>query len=336
MVTETSRVAAWSRMTSIWCRSPSTSAIQVRVWPGSRRSAWSKNSRSRGGNYLLNVGPTSAGVIPPEEVERLAGVGKWMHANSESIYATSADPFPYDLSWGVLTSKPGRLYLHVFNWPHKELVLYGLSSKVQGASLLATHTAVRYTQRDDPKAGYTSLTLSLTDNPPDPNDSVIVLDIAGKATVDSTLQQQPDGSITLPPLLGSLHKSDGSDVRLDSRGVTERWTRAADWIDWNCKVNHPGEFEVELVTSQQKYGNGWDGGQRLKVQVGARQLETTVADDGKEVNPANPYWPYVITRVGRVKVDKTGPYPVSIKPDAIPEGQKYGFTLVSVRLTPVK
>src|SRR5580692_7523721 len=154
---------------------------------------------SRGGNYLLNVGPTSLGVIPPEEVERLAEMGKWMHANGESIYATSADPYPYDVSWGVLTSKPGRLYLHVFNWPRKELVMYGLDSKVEHASLLATGAAVKFNQKADPAAGYTALTLSVPEAAPDANDSVIVLDVEDKVSVDPSLEQQPDGLITLPP-----------------------------------------------------------------------------------------------------------------------------------------
>jgi alpha-L-fucosidase len=291
---------------------------------------------SRGGNYLLNVGPTSLGVIPPESVERLAEVGKWMHLNGDSIYATSANPYPYDVSWGVLTSKPGRLYLHVFNWPQKELVMYGLTSKVARASLLATGATLKFTQTDDPKAGYTALTLALPDAAPDPNDSVVVLDVAGKVAVDPSLEQQPDGAITLPPLLGTMHKSEGSEMRLDSRGVTERWTHAADWIDWNYKVNHPGEFEVELVTSEQKYGNGWDGGQRVKLQIGERELDAVVGDNGKEVNPANPYWPYVVTQLGRVKLDKTGSYTLSLKTDAIPDGQKYGLTLVAVRMAPVR
>jgi len=289
---------------------------------------------SRGGNYLLNVGPTSLGVIPPESVERLAAVGKWMQANSESIYGTAADPFPYDFSWGAITSKPGRLYLHVFQWPQKELVLYGLTSKVERAAFLASHAPIHFTQKDDARGGYTALTLPLPTQAPDPNDSVIVLEVAGKVTVDPSLEQQPDGIVTLPPLLGNLHKSEGSDVRLDSRGVMERWTRAADWIDWSFKVNHPGEFAVEMVTSQQKYGNGWDGGQRVKLKIGDQELAAVVADDGREQNAANPYWPYVISKVGRVRLEKVGTYTLSLKPEDIPASQKYGLTLVTVRLVP--
>jgi alpha-L-fucosidase len=72
---------------------------------------------SKGGNYLLNVGPTSQGVIPQPSVERLAEVGKWMRVNGESIYGTTASPFATQLAFGRATSKPGRVYLHVFEWP---------------------------------------------------------------------------------------------------------------------------------------------------------------------------------------------------------------------------
>src|SRR5579862_8935308 len=48
---------------------------------------------SKGGNYLLNVGPEPSGLIPAPEVERLKAVGGWLKANGQSIYATSASPF---------------------------------------------------------------------------------------------------------------------------------------------------------------------------------------------------------------------------------------------------
>jgi len=291
---------------------------------------------NRGGNYLLNVGPTSLGVIPAESVERLGQVGHWMKTNYESIYATSANPFPYELPWGVITGKPGRLYLHVFRWPQKELVLYGLLSKVTRAYVLSDHAAVRVAQKEDKQNGYTSLSLTLPAQAPDPNDSVIVLDISGNAQVDPSLQQQPDGTVTLSPQLGDLHKSAASEARLDSRGVMERWTKAQDSIEWKFKVSHPGAFDVELVTSQQKYGEGWDGGQRVSMEVASQNVAGTVSDNGKEENPSNPYWPYVISKMGHIRVDKSGRYTASIKAEDIPAGQKFGLTLVSLRLVPAK
>lgn len=72
---------------------------------------------SKGGNYLLNVGPTAEGLIPAPSVERLATVGKWMRVNGESIYGTTASPFAHQLEFGRATSKSWRVYLHVFDWP---------------------------------------------------------------------------------------------------------------------------------------------------------------------------------------------------------------------------
>lgn len=76
---------------------------------------------SKGGNYLLNVGPTAEGLIPEPSVERLGAIGSWMQRNGESIYGTQASPFQ-ETPWGRCTRKSlengqMRLYLHVFNWP---------------------------------------------------------------------------------------------------------------------------------------------------------------------------------------------------------------------------
>jgi alpha-L-fucosidase len=289
---------------------------------------------SRGGNYLLNVGPTAEGVIPEESVERLGQVGEWMKRNNEAIYGTLANPFPYDLPWGVITTKPGRLYLHVFQWPQKPLVIYGLENKVLRAWLVADRTRVRFAQKQDKKNGYTSLTLKLAARAPDASDSVIALDVSGNVCVDGSLLQQPDRSITLQPSLGELHRSGDSDLELDSRGAIEGWTRAGDWVDWRFKVNHPGSFDVELVTSETRSGYGRDGGQQVTLEVGSQKLEAKLADDGKEQDPTDPYWLRVISRMGRIRLAKPGAYQAALKTTSIPPGQRFGLTLVQVRLVP--
>ncbi len=80
---------------------------------------------SKGGNFLLNIGPDERGNIPPESVNRLGEIGKWWQVNGESIRGSRAGPFPAGhLPWGRCTTKvdpaaPGstRLYLHILDWP---------------------------------------------------------------------------------------------------------------------------------------------------------------------------------------------------------------------------
>ena len=71
---------------------------------------------SKGGNYLLNIGPKGDGSIPQESIESMRTIGKWMAINGESIYGTTASPFEQP-SWGRYTKKAGKLYVHVFQWP---------------------------------------------------------------------------------------------------------------------------------------------------------------------------------------------------------------------------
>jgi alpha-L-fucosidase len=139
---------------------------------------------SKGGNYLLNVGPTAEGEIPPESVERLAEIGRWMKVNGEAIYGTQASPFK-SLSWGRCTQKAlpngrTRLYLHVFDWPADgRLAIPGLLNEPAGSYLLAdaTHTPLAVSRDGD------ALVVKLPAPAPDPINSVIALDVPGRPDV---------------------------------------------------------------------------------------------------------------------------------------------------------
>lgn len=95
---------------------------------------------SKGGNYLLNVGPTAEGEFPEESIAALKKIGAWMKVNSEAIYATRANPLQ-PLSWGRCTMKPdGKntiLYFSVFSWPADgKLVIPGLKNEIVNAKML--------------------------------------------------------------------------------------------------------------------------------------------------------------------------------------------------------
>ncbi len=130
------------------------------------------DATSKGGNFLLNVGPTSGGLIPLASIERLEAVGRWMKTNGESIYGTTASPFEKQLPWGRVTQKPERLYLHVFNWPEtQKLVLPPVQAKITGAYLLADPNK-RPLVVSQTKSG---VVVSVPSVSPDANDAVVVV-----------------------------------------------------------------------------------------------------------------------------------------------------------------
>jgi alpha-L-fucosidase len=135
---------------------------------------------SKGGNYLLNVGPTAEGVIPQPEVDRLQSMGRWLRVNGESIYGTTASPFTVQLQWGRCTQKPGRLFLNVFNWPvDGKLVVHGIYNEPKRAFLLADKKEISLKVGRDGD----SLTIDVPSHAPDEISSVVVLDFSGRAEV---------------------------------------------------------------------------------------------------------------------------------------------------------
>jgi len=128
------------------------------------------NVASKGGNFLLDVGPTPEGTIQPEFVERLQAMGKWMKVNGDSIYGTTYGPWQ-NLPFGKTTAKGKTIYLHVFDWPSKpELEVAGLKSRVTRIRVLGTGKKAHFKQ----KRGRLLITVPRT--APDPNDSVLRID----------------------------------------------------------------------------------------------------------------------------------------------------------------
>jgi alpha-L-fucosidase len=145
---------------------------------------------SKNGNYLLNVGPTSEGVIPQASQDNLRAVGRWLKVNGEAIYGAGPTPFGDELGSPIpgvtdkkgnpgfaaktdwrCTTKPGKLYIHLFKWPSGSFELDKVQGQVKKAYLLADakHAALKVKQEGQ------RVTVSLPTDAPDKMDSVLVL-----------------------------------------------------------------------------------------------------------------------------------------------------------------
>ena len=104
-------------------------------------------SVSKGGNLLLNVGPTARGTFDQRAQERLAGLGKWMAVNSPSIYGCTEAPAGFDAPDNtLLTYNPetNRLYVHLLDYPLGRLLLKGYAGKVKYAQFLHDRSELRF------------------------------------------------------------------------------------------------------------------------------------------------------------------------------------------------
>jgi alpha-L-fucosidase len=141
------------------------------------------DTASKGGNYLLNVGPTGEGLIPEASVDRLKAIGRWMKVNSQSIYGTTASPFKKLPFEGRCTVKGDRLYLHVFTWPATGLRLPGLRTQVLRATALLGNEPLSAGR--EPAADPAAAKVLVIGRPRelDPHATVIELALAGPVAV---------------------------------------------------------------------------------------------------------------------------------------------------------
>ena len=105
---------------------------------------------SRGGNYLLNIGPKGDGSVVEFESSALKQIGKWVKLNREAIYGTTANPFHGVFSWGDITTKDNALYLFIEDMPSsKEILLSGFDGKVSEVKVLANNQTLNFSETSE-------------------------------------------------------------------------------------------------------------------------------------------------------------------------------------------
>jgi alpha-L-fucosidase len=193
---------------------------------------------SKGGNFLLNVGPTELGEIPQPSIDNLEAVGSWMKVNGRSIYGTTKSPFkklPFD---GRCTRKGNTLYFQVFSWPDDgKLPLPAMKAQVTSAKFLDGGQALQIV--DGALVG--------TPAKPDPYATTVEVKLSGApepTDADAVVKPSPDGSFELK----------ASDAQIDGGAQVETidgvpnvgyWTDSKDTVSWLIETTGGRNYKVE-------------------------------------------------------------------------------------------
>lgn len=255
---------------------------------------------SKGGNYLLNVGPKGDGTIPRASVDILRRVGDWMQVNGESIYGTTASPFqPHP--WGFVTVKGQTLYLHVLEWPEDgKLRLEGLQNAITGVSLLSDRSALTFEQEKDNAA------IDLPAAAPDTVNTVLALTIEGSLSVSPpVLRASEEGVFNL------AYTTAATSGRAAKRFNRKGWfyigdmRSPADSISWYVRVDAPGTYRVAVLYA----AIPGTAGAAYTVAAGDRKLRAVTEDTGEA-------FAFEKTGVGTLTFDEAGVFPVRVYPSA--------------------
>ncbi len=254
---------------------------------------------SKGGNYLLNVGPKPDGTIPQPSIQRLKEVGQWMKANGGAIYGTSACPTRLP-AWGRITTKATKqqttLYLHVFQWDDGAALPVSVTNEVVSCHLLTDSSRSLSVERSE-----NGLLVKLSGQAPDAICSVIELTVVGSPeVVVYRTSQQGDGQLVLLAGDAELQGSLQVESKYGKPNIGY-WLDSGDWAQWGIRIDKPGEFDVtaDVATVRES---------RFMIQIGDQQLQAAVPNTGD-------YGKYQSVALGRISISQPGDSSVVVRPD---------------------
>lgn len=282
---------------------------------------------SRGGNFLMNLGPTPQGKLLDTSVEKLEHVGDWLKINGESIFDAGKGPH-YLLEWGTCTQKGTTLYYQVFDWPKNgELLIPGLKTKVKSATFSADKEgnllAVKRTGED--------VIVLLPSVPPYEMANVIKIELVDIPDVDNAaralnkgiaqreaMREIPKGSYFLSAAFAKIHGEKlhfyyGTGAGAQRENI-KGWTEESDWAEWDLLVEEKGTYNLEV-----SYASLVDGGS-FELTIAGHSFEHTVENIGK--TPKAKLSPLAVNyktfTLGEVDL-KPGRYQLAVKPKKINE-----------------
>jgi len=277
---------------------------------------------SKGGNYMLNIGPKPDGTFPEQSITALQGIGDWMHVNSPAIYGTQASPFPYAMPWGNVTQKGDVLYLLVFNWPKSGKLQVPLRNQVTRAWSLNNPKASLIMKHDTG-----SFIVNLPSIVPDSAVSVFAVKILGEPLIGD-LPPRPRGPVIPQTEDGTIILRAGdADIQGPHIGFSKSmivgWSDTDSFAAWRIYIKNSGKFRVSMNYAVPV---GW-AGSTLSLTCENKTIHFNV-------EPTNSFDDYETRTIGEIEILKKGEVELLFKMIKIFSGGSVG-NLRSIELFPI-
>jgi alpha-L-fucosidase len=302
------------------------------------------DAASRGGNFLMNMGPTPEGLLPPRSVEKLRPLGAWLRKHGEAVYGVERGPHVL-LDWGNCSRRGNTLYYFIADWPEGgKLVIPGLNEGRKNAGIKTLSflgepagTPISFRQIGP------DVVVSLPGAPVDPLMSVLKVELDGAPGVDPALRplgaplrpQQGNakvkaGDYFLSAAFAEIH-GEKLHFSLGSGAGTQRenlkgWTEETDWAEWKLRADQPGTYDVKVDYSS------WMASGKFVVEMAGKSFEHTVAASPPPKKKSPLIAAFHTVTVGQVYLDKPGVYPLAVKAVEItPQAREYDVGLMMLR-----
>lgn len=242
------------------------------------------DSASKGGNYLLNIGPDELGRIPAPSLERLAAIGDWMKINGEAIQGTSAGVFPSLPEWGRITVRtpaggagPATLYAIVYDCPKDGALRFpGLISTVTGSRILGSDDKVSVS------AGGNTVVATIPETLRTRKNIVVALTLDGPPRVDDTTYADTRGVFVLSPRQAltdrgiKLEISGAEGIYAGPEDHLGNWTDKNASVRWTLTVAKAGKYTLAARVGAKPEADGSE----LTVSVGKESVTIPVKKTG--------------------------------------------------------
>jgi len=251
---------------------------------------------ARGGTFMLNVGPTSKGVIAEQAQKSLLKAGEWIRKYPQTVYGAGPSPWDHAMPWGDAVTQGDKLYLLVYDWPKDgKLHLPGLGDKVSSARIVGGKKLG--ISRND---GWTDIAVPFEE----PEEMVSVIELSMKEmSADPTFGVAAGNSTVIPV---AFAETKGCEAY--KKGWTKRFGEwNAKWttrniskdseIAWTFDLEEPGYYNFEISYTG-KGMSEW----------------TLSSDEGRTIQDKQPsYDQFEMHRLGWMKFDSAGKHTVTLK-----------------------